>query len=91
MYQTSILHAAHAYDSLYRREMLAKKDLNWSVPKQRLYSEAFTGRAKRHPQCQYCLSEDHLSEGCPHNPNPPVAGWFQAPLQPGMTPAFGQL
>ena len=55
-YQTTILHAAHAYeganwvayDRLYRREMLAKKDLNWSVPNAKLYSEAFTDRAKRH-------------------------------------------
>ena len=56
-YQTTILHAAHtyegtnwvAYDRLYRREMLAEKNLNWSVPNQRLYGEAFTGRAKRNP------------------------------------------
>ena len=84
-YQTSILHAAHAYeganwvayDRLYRREMLAKKDLNWAVPNTRLYSEAFTGRAKRHPQCQHCLAEDHATANCPLNPNPPVVGWFQ--------------
>ena len=64
-YQTSILHTVHAYedstwvayDRLYRQEMLAKKDLNWFV---RLYSEALTGRAKRHPQCPHCLSEDHM-------------------------------
>ena len=104
-YQTSILHAAHAYeganwvayDRLYRREMLAKKDLDWSVPNPRLYSEAFTGRAKRHPQCPHCLSEDHMGAGCPHNPNPPVMGWLQtpAPLQgplpsPGQTPGLPQ-
>ena len=72
-YQTTILHAAHAYeganwvayDRLYRREMLAKKDLNWSVPNPRLYSEAFTGRAKRHPQCPHCLSEDHEGAAFP--------------------------
>ena len=84
-YQTTIIHAAHtyeganwvAYDRLYRREMLAAKNLNWSVPNQRLYSEAFTGRAKRHPQCPHCLSEDHAAAGCPHNPNPPFVRWFQ--------------
>ena len=94
-YQTSILHAAHAYeganwvayDRLYRREMLAKKDLNWSMPNPRLYSEAFTGRAKRHPQCRHCLSEDHPAASCPHNPNPPFVGWFQSPPQVGLTPA----
>ena len=96
-YQAAILHAAHAYegsnwvayDRLYRREMLVKKDLNWSVPNPRLYSEAFTGRAKRHPQCPHCLSEDHMGTGCPHNPNPPFMGWFQSapPLQGGPAPA----
>ena len=78
-YQASIIHAAHtyeganwvAYDRLYRREKLAAEDLNWSVPNQRLYSEAFTGRAKRQPQCPHCLAEDHSTAGCPHNPNPP--------------------
>ena len=100
-YQTIIIHAAHtyeganwvAYDRLYRREKLAARDLNWSVPNQRLYSEAFTGRARRHPQCPYCLSEDHGGGGCPHNPNPPIVGWFQGTpqlqfgtSQPGSTP-----
>ena len=98
-YQTTILHAAHAYeganwvayDRLYRREMLAKKDLNWSVPNPRLYSEAFTGRAKRHPQCPHCLSEDHEGAGCPHNPNPSFMGWFQsASLPQGPLASPGQ-
>ena len=89
-YQTTIIHAAHtyeganwvAYDRLYRHEMLAAKNLNWSVPNQRLYSEAFTGRAKRHPQCPHCLSEDHAAAGCPHNPNPPIVGRFQGTPAP---------
>lgn len=46
-----------AYDRLFRREM---KDPNWSVINSRLYSEAFTGRAERPPQCPHCLSEDHM-------------------------------
>ena len=94
-YQTTIIHAAHtyeeanwvAYDRLYRREMLAAKNLNWPVPNPRLYSEAFTGRAKRHPQCPHCLSEDHSAAGCPHNPNPPMVGWFQGTLQLQFGPA----
>ena len=98
-YQTTILHAAHtyeganwvAYDRLYRREMLAKKDLNWSVPNPRLYSEAFTGRAKRHPQCPHCLSEDHVAASCPHNPNPPIMGWFQGTPQLQLGLAASQL
>ena len=84
-YQTTIIHAAHTYEGanwvahnhLYSREMLAAKNLHWLVPNQRLYSEAFMGRAKRHPQCPHCLSEDHTVAGCPHNPNPPFVGWFQ--------------
>jgi hypothetical protein len=98
-YQTTILHAAHAneganwvaYDRLCRREMLAKKDLNWSVPIARLYSEAFTGRAKRYPQCPHCLSEDHMAAACPHNPNPPIVGWFQGPPQFQVGPSTPQL
>ena len=96
-YQTTILHTAHAYeganwvayDRLYRREMLANKDLNWSMPNPRLYSQAFTGRAKRHPQCPHCLSEDHGAPTCPHNPNPPIMGWFQGspPTHLGAVPA----
>ena len=35
-----------AYDRQFRREALAKKSLDWSVPEPRLYSEAFTGRAR---------------------------------------------
>ena len=84
-YQSTILNAAHsyegatwvAYDRQFRREMLARKDLNWSIPNSRLYNEAFTGRAKMMQRCQYCLSEDHGSTGCPQHPNPMILGWFQ--------------
>ena len=57
------------------------------MPNQRLYSEAFTGRAKRHPQCPHCLSEGHAGAGYPHNPNPPLVGWFQGtpPPQTGQS------
>ncbi len=34
-----------AYDRQFRREALARKSLDWSMPDPRLYSEAFTGRA----------------------------------------------
>ena len=86
-YQTSIVKAAHtyegsnwvSYDRQYRRNMLAKKDLNWSVPNNRLFSEAFTGRARSIPRCSHCLSEDHTSAVCPFNPNPPAFGWFHNP------------
>ena len=47
---------------------------NWSVPNSRLYNEAFTGHAKIMQRCQYCLSEDHGSTGCPQHPNPMSPG-----------------
>ena len=86
-YQSTILNAAHsyegatwvAYDRQFRREMLARKDLNWSVPNSSLFNEAFTGRAKIMQSCQHCLSEDHGSTGCPQHPNPMIVGWFHPP------------
>jgi hypothetical protein len=93
-YQTTILRAAHnyegsnwvAYDRQFRRDKLARKDLNWSSPNVRLYNEAFTGRAKTIPRCPHCLCEDHAGANCPDNPNPPVLGWFPSqfpqPIQP---------
>lgn len=59
-----------AYDRRYRREALAQKDLNWSVPNARLY-KAFTGRARPIPCCTYCLQEDHKAQYCPRNPHRP--------------------
>ena len=48
-YQTTIMNAAYnyegsnwvAYDRQFLRDRLARRDLNWSVPNSRLYSEAF--------------------------------------------------
>ena len=90
-YQSTILRAAHdfeganwvAYDRQFRREMLAGKCLDWSIPNTRLYNEAFTGRARSIPRCPHCLADDHVGVSCPHNPNPPILGWFQgsAPIQ----------
>ena len=64
------------YDRQFRREALAKKDLNWSVPDSRLYNEAFTGRARAIPRCAFCLQDDHTAPYCPKNPNRPAFGWF---------------
>ena len=88
-YQTTILKAAHnyeggnwvAYDRQYRRDMLARKDLNWSIPNTRFYNETFTGRAKIIPRCSHCLSEDHSRANCPHSPNPVLVGWLPDPPQ----------
>ena len=56
-----------SYDLCYRREALARKDLNWSVPDPRLYSEAFTGCAKNIRRCSFCLQDDHDHTTCPRN------------------------
>ena len=69
-----------AYDWCYRREALAQKNLNWSVPNARLYNEAFTGYARSLPRCSFCLGEDHQAQVCPRNPHRPWFGWLQHPV-----------
>ncbi len=74
------------YDRQFRREALARRDLNWSVINTCLYNEAFTGRAKAIPRCPHCLSDDHTGSICIRNPTngatatgfPPPA-WVQRP------------
>lgn len=78
-YQSSILRAAKnfegqswvSYDRQYRREALSRRDLNWSALDSRLYSEAFTGRAKAVLRCRHCLGEGHVSTACPASPFSP--------------------
>ena len=92
-YQMMILGAAHnyeggswvAYDSQFWRDMLARKDLNWSTPNARLYNEAFTGRAKVIPCCLHCVSKYHTTAVCLHNPNPVYVGWFHTHTSPTQT------
>ena len=72
-YQASIVRAAHnyegtvwvAYNRQYRWEALAGKCLNWSRVNPHLYSEAFTGRAKKILRCHQCLSDTHTLSACP--------------------------
>ena len=86
-YQASIMRAERnfdgrrwvAYDRCFRREALAQKNLDWSVPNARLYNEAFTGHARSLPRCSFCLQEDHQSQSCPRNPHRPWFGWFPEP------------
>ena len=86
-YQATIIRAERNYDGKrwviydrqYRREALARKDLNWSVTDPRLYNEAFTGHAKSIPRCTYCLQDDHSAAYCPRNPNRPCFSWFPNP------------
>ena len=83
-YQASIIRAERnyegkrwvVYDRQFRREALARKDLNWSTPDSRLYNEAFTGRAKAIARCNHCLQDDHVTSLCPRNPNQPLPPWF---------------
>ena len=94
-YQASIVRAERnyvdkqwvLYDRQYRREALARKDLNWSIPNVRLYNEAFTGRARVIPRCTYCLADDHMASNCPTNPvsHTPMAFSYaqHPPTQPG--------
>ena len=79
------------YDRQFRREALARRDLNWSVTDPRLYNEAFTGRARAIRRCGYCLRDDHSSQSCGRNPNRGLPGWPQEP-QPWSTsqPTGGQ-
>ena len=94
-YQASIIRAEQNFDDrrcvtygrCFRREALAQKSLDWSIPNARLYNEAFTGRAKAVPRCTFCLQEDHVAQHCPHYPNCPWPGWFQEPmpLQPNLS------
>ena len=42
------------YDRQYRREALARKDLNWFVTDPALSNEVFTGRARQIQRCSMC-------------------------------------
>ena len=86
-YQASIVRAERnyegtrwvSYDRQFRREALARKDLNWSVTDPRLYNEAFTGRARAIARCIFCLQDDHVAAQCPQNPNRPIFTWCPDP------------
>ena len=74
-YQASIVRAERnyepgrwvSYDRQFRLEALARKNLNWSITDPRLYSEAFTGRARIIPQCQFRLQDDQIGQYFPRN------------------------
>ena len=63
------------YGRQFRREALAKKNLNWSVTDTSLYSDAFIGYARMIARCQHCLQKDHSAMRCPRDPN-----WDQVAL-----------
>ena len=79
-----------SYDRQFRREALARKDLNWSVPDSHLYNEAFTGRARAIPRCAFCLQDDHTAPYCLRNPNRPASGYgWAAEATPWLQPPPG--
>ncbi len=45
------------YDHQFKTEALMRRDFNWSVPDQCLYSEAFTSRARSIPRGSYWLED----------------------------------
>ncbi len=88
-YQATILRAERnyeagrwvMYDRQFKREALARRDLDWSRTDPRFYNEAFTGRARSIPGCTFCicLQVDHTSQYRPKNPNRPWIGWCPDP------------
>jgi len=60
----------------FRREALARKDLNWSITDPWLYNEAFIGRAHSILRYTFWLQDDHVSPQCPQNPNRLYLRWL---------------
>ena len=93
-YQASIIRAERNYEAgrWVTYDRLARRDLNWSTPDPRLYSEAFTARAWSIPSCGYCLQDDHTSQRCPQNPDQPWMAWLSgtAPWQGPQIPPTGR-
>jgi len=58
-----------SYDAAYCRQAANNLSLDWAIPDQALYNEAFTGRARVIPRCQFCLSDSHLSHDCIFGPD----------------------
>ena len=60
--------ACAQYNRVYRRQVVQSKDLHWLKLNPTLYGLCFTGKAKRHVACNFCLSDIHSSDQCPDNP-----------------------
>ena len=56
------------YDAAYRRQAANNWFLDWVFPDPALYNEAFTGRARVIPHCQFCLLDSHSSHNCTFSP-----------------------
>ena len=57
-----------AFDAAYHRWAASRRSLNWSVFDASLYGQAFTGRSRSIPRCQFCMEDSHLSRACPFAP-----------------------
>ena len=72
-YQISILRASQeyegtawaTYDAAYRRQAATTGHTEWSKINPSLYTLCFTGKAKKAPRCEMCLSAAHKTEDCP--------------------------
>ena len=58
------------YDAVCRRQAANRGSLDWGAIDNTLYSEAFTGRARVVPRCNYCLDDTHASHECSFAPVP---------------------
>lgn len=54
------------YDHNYRLKAAASGNQNWAELDPHLYSQCFTGRAKKVAACAKCNSFRHAQEDCPH-------------------------
>jgi len=62
------------YDHNYRLKAAASGNQNWAELDPHLYSQCFTGRAKKVPSCAKCNSFRHAQEDCPHGCLWPLKG-----------------
>ena len=54
------------YDANYRQRAAATRNKDWSVIDTTLFSQCFTGRAKKVQGCATCSSIKHDTNDCPH-------------------------
>ena len=57
-----------SYNMAYHRQAANRGSLDWGVVDAALHSEAFAGRTKSIPRCQYCLTDTHSSQECAYAP-----------------------
>ena len=64
-----------SYDMAYHRQAANRGSLDRGmVDATALYNDAFAGRTKQFPRCQYCLSDTYSSQECQHAPELAMEG-----------------